>query len=297
MSNQLEIPVVLASKTIDGIEMGVLKDGTAYLTGRSLARLCGVSFSSVIEQKDNWAAGERDGKLARLLTSIGYSDTKLAYPVAHKGTGVGAEALAYPEQVVMAFLEHYAFELQKPEALANYRILGRAGFKLFVYGALGYDPDRRLPPTWRHYHDRLLENPTPLGYFSVLKEGAEFVIHAISNGLQITEATVPDISVGKTWGSHWEKQKLSERFGDRFKWDHNYPDYMPQADSNPQQAWIYPLSALGEFRTWLQTTYVPEKFPAYLDGKVKRGMLPASTKELILAAMVSPEIPALPPKP
>jgi len=31
---------VEVTKEVDGIEMGVLTDGTAYLTGRGVARLC-----------------------------------------------------------------------------------------------------------------------------------------------------------------------------------------------------------------------------------------------------------------
>ena len=36
---------------IDGIGMGVLSDGTAYLTARGLARVCGVDHTQVLQLK------------------------------------------------------------------------------------------------------------------------------------------------------------------------------------------------------------------------------------------------------
>lgn len=41
-------------KEIDGVGMGVLSDGTAFLTGRGLAGLCGVSNPRIVEMGQNW---------------------------------------------------------------------------------------------------------------------------------------------------------------------------------------------------------------------------------------------------
>jgi hypothetical protein len=49
--------------------------------------------------------------------------------------------------------------------------------------------------------------------------------------------------------------------------------------------WVYPISALGNFRTWLLQKYIPDHFPSYLESKVKKGALPASAAELLLAAV------------
>ena len=57
----------------------------------------------------------------------------------------------------------------------------------------------------------------------------------------------------------------------RIRFDHSYPDYFSQADSNPQPAFAYPNAALGEFRCWLTDVYLPTKFPKYLTGKVREG--------------------------
>ncbi len=66
---------------------------------------------------------------------------------------------------------------------------------------------------------------------------------------------------------------------------HTYPESFPQSQANPE-AWIYPIESLGEFRRWLDTDYLPNKYPTYLKTKVKQGLLPPSTAALILAAVV-----------
>jgi hypothetical protein len=285
MGEQLVLKQVVTARVINGLEMGVLEDGTAFLTGRSLARLCGVAYSTIIERKQEWEAGDRSGKFARFLASTGFSDAKLSQSVKSTGAGVAATPDAYPEQVVMAALEYYAFEHGRPEALANFRTVARAGFRLFVYGALGYAPSGEVPTKWREFHDRLSMHTLPAGYFSVFREMADFILLSIQNGFKMDHQTVPDISVGKRWAAHWKEQVLAAKHGERIHHQHNYPEYFPQAASNPQDMNVYPVAALGEFRLWLQNEYIPKHFPAYVVGKVKAGLLPASAAELLLAAV------------
>ena len=176
-------------------------------------------------------------------------------------------------------------------AQQNFRKLAQAGLRVFVYQALGYDPARQLTTSWRNFHDRLSMHAVPVGYFSVFKECADFVLASIRAGLPLDDHTIPDISVGVTWGNHWRDEKLEANFGARIKHDHNYPDYYPQARSNPQEIWVYPVDALGAFRRWIGQTYLPEKYPPYLDGKVRKGQLAASTVELLLAEVTPPQLP------
>lgn len=283
MGDQLVLQGALAApRVVNGIEMGVLEDGTPYLTGHALSRLCGVAISTIIEQKQSWAAGKRDGKFAKLLAATGYDDDALATPIGLDG---GKRFDAYVERVVMAFVEYYALDVGRPEALSNYRTLARAGFRLFVYTQLGYDPAKLVPKPWREYHDRLSLHSVPVGYFSVFKESADFILMAIQNGLRMNHETVPDISIGIAWGKHWTGNEMEKQYGERIRHDHNYPDYFPQAISNPQEMWIYPVDALPEYRRWLNRLYIPEKFPSYIAGKVSKGVLPPSAAELLLTAV------------
>ena len=57
-------------------------------------------------------------------------------------------------------------------------------------------------------------------------------------------------------------------YGERVKFDHNYPSYFPQSASNPQEAWCYPEAALGEFRCWFRRrTSVKESSPPTFSGR------------------------------
>lgn len=289
MAEQTDLVPVALAREVNGLEMGVLNDGTPYMTGRGVAELCGAAVSTIINQKTEWAAARRTNKLAQMLKATGYAEDQLAIPV----TSGGKRSDAYPEIVVMTMLEYYAFEAPeaptREQARLNYRRLARAGFRLFVYTALGWDPRAAVPEPWRQFHDRQLLHSVPVGYFSVFKESTDFVIAAIKAGMKIDSTTVPDVSIGKLWGKYWEEDALDEKYGARIRHEHNYPDYFPQADSNPQPMWVYPVSALGDFRIWMHATYIPKKFPKYLDSKVRSGQLPASTAELVIKALESPQ--------
>ncbi len=51
------VPVtVVANGEVDGVEMGVLSDGTPFLGARGLARVCGVAPSVIIEWASEWTA-------------------------------------------------------------------------------------------------------------------------------------------------------------------------------------------------------------------------------------------------
>jgi hypothetical protein len=94
------------------------------------------------------------------------------------------------------------------------------------------------------------------------------------------------------WAAYWRDNGLEEKFGASKKSKHNYPDYSPQAASNPQDMNVYPVAALGKFRTWLLREWIPKRFPDYLASKVKAGILAASTAELLLTAAEPLALPA-----
>jgi hypothetical protein len=45
---------VAAEREIDGVGMGVLSDGTPYLTIRGLARMCGVDHANIVRITADW---------------------------------------------------------------------------------------------------------------------------------------------------------------------------------------------------------------------------------------------------
>lgn len=281
---QPTLPLAIeVSKTVNDIEMGVLSDGNAYLSMRSLSRLCGIANSTISETASQWAEGRRDSRISKWLVKHGFSRSTLYIPTGIPGVA-GNHVAAFTEDICMLILEYYAFEVATPTeaAQSNYRRLARAGLRLFVYSSLGYDPSVRIADIWREFHDRLTLHPAPHGHFSVFAELSAFLMAAIRRGLRLDHRTVPDISVGKLWADHWQSNNLEAIYGSRTQVLHNYPDYFPQSKSNPQLIWVYPVGALGDFRSWLENSYVPNQFPSYLQRKVKDGLLEGAAARLLL---------------
>lgn len=279
---------VIKVSNVDGVEMGVLEDGTPFLTARGLALFCGVSPTAILgwgesvpKEGDNFRAG----KMAELLAANEFKGDNFFKKVIFDGN----ETNVYYDTVCMAFLEYYAFEAGKrstEEAKNNYRVLARKTLKDFIYRMTGYDPRDIVPFEWRHFHDRMVLNPVPSGYFSVFREIADIIISAIQEGLVVDSKTVPDISVGLTWSKYWVANNLAQTYGERTKYSHEYPPYFPQARANDSiEAYIYPNHALGAFREWFQVEYLSVKFPKYLKKKVKEGLILATSADLLLKAI------------
>lgn len=285
------VPAVEAE--VEGLQLGVLPDGTPFLSGRSLANLCGVAPSVILEWGPTWSresTRNRDKAITELLDQVGYTESTLFRKVLLKGV----YTTAYPDAVAWAVLEYYAWDTgaqvspqTRQRAIANYRKLARGGLRVFIYTACGYVPGQTaVPVEWRHFHERLRLNPVPRGYFSVWVESAALIMDAMRNGLSVDAHTVPDISIGQAWAKHWKDGQLEEYFGARSSHPHIYPADSPQSAADIAPA-IYPIDALGEFRRWLYETYVTEKLPAYLKRKVREGVLATRAAELILDAVAT----------
>ena len=117
------------------------------------------------------------------------------------------------------------------------------------------------------------------------------IVPMIRSGLIISDKVIPDISVGKAWSAYWQEKEMSALYGDRKKYNHDYPLYYPQAKSNPQPSWCYPDAALGEFRSWLRTNYILNKFPKYLLGQVKKGKLPQVSAQVAIESFKHKALP------
>lgn len=286
---QSELPLELPSASfaeVNGIQMGVLNDTTPYLTERGLARLCGVNPKTISDLANNWTEERlkpRGKRIKQILIDHSFTSERIVIKTEQNGQKVSA----YPDAVCMAVLEYYAFESDSTDsqtAQRNYRLLARKTLRDFIYESIGFSPESLKLNSWKHYHDRILLNKLPIGYFSVFREIADIVVSAIESGLIIDSHTVPDISVGQMWAAHWKKNDLSEKYGERIKHPHEYPEYFPQAAANTE-ANIYPLSALGDFRIWLEGTYLPKNFPSYLQKKITQGLIPQATAGALLISL------------
>lgn len=266
--------------------MGILADGTPYLSEVGLAQFCGIDQKTLNELSRNWSDERlkpRGRQIEVLLGRMGHTDTNIYRRSEVNGTPVNA----YPESSCMALLEFYAFHPREPKqhALNNYRTLARLKFRDFVYDALGYKVNDSKSDAWQQYKDRvdLTQFAVELGYFCVFNEIAPLIVPLMSSGVELGSETVLDISVGQAWSKYWVANGLEARFGARKRFEHFYPTYFPQAKSNPQEPFAYPDAALGEFRRWLRAEYVVKKLPSYLTNQAKSNKI--STAVAINATM------------
>lgn len=281
---------------VDDLQLGVLPDGTAFVSGRSLATLCGVGANAIHTWGREWTRDStkpRDVALRQLLDAAGYASDSLFLKVVFNGVYTAA----YPDVVAMAVLEYYAFDASarvdpavRARAMDNYRKFARAGLRVFIYEACGYSTQApQIPPQWKHFHERIELNRVPRGYFSVWVEVYPLLTDAIRAGLVLDSHTVPDISIGQGWSKRWKDQGYEEVHGSRTQYPHQYPADSPQSAADIH-AWIYPISALGDFRQWLYDDYLPNKFGDYLERKRRQGLLTVQAMNLILDAIVPDQL-------
>ena len=279
---------IAAEREVDGIGMGVLSDGTPFLTLRGLSRLCGVDHTSIVRMTAAWMESPlkpREHRIRELIREQGADDNIAFIAVAKNGTIYHA----IPSVVCMAVLEYYAFEARSENhehALRSFRTLARKGFADFVYAQVGYNPTGAPDVAWLQFQDRvsLTYHTVPDGYFSVFKELADLFVTLIRGGANVGISFVPDISVGQHWSKFWASENLDVIYGERRKYDHNYPQYFPQSASNPQPSYCYPDDALGEFRKWIKQEYISKKMPGYLLQKTKQGMISGPTAQKAISA-------------
>lgn len=278
---------------VNGIGMGVLSDGTPYLNQRGLCALCGVQNAHIGTISAQWNDADlkpRIKSIKAILEKGGRTPEFAHIEVKHKGV----VQYCYPADVCLAVLEYYAFDAGvncQPEARDNFRILAGTTLREMIFRQVGYDPTgQRRFDKW---HERIALNyqSAPPGFFHVFNEAHTLIYEMIMAGAPVDERTVVDISIGIHWSRYWDENGLSGRFGDRDKFPHRYPNSHPQAKSNPQESWCYPLEALGTYRAWLQTEYIAGgKFRAYIEGKQRRGDFLPSVAMLTIAAIEQPQI-------
>lgn len=277
--------------------MGVLSDGTPFLTQRGLATLCGVENAHIGTISSQWrddVPKPRINKLRDILSRNGHS-----LPEAHVEVRLGGRILyAYREEISLAVMEYYAFDAGQfcqIEARDNFRVLARKGFRDAIYEALDYRPENEIESSWKPFIDRvsLSYHSAPDGYFSIFKESAEVSVTLGQSGIHTDESIIPDISIGRCWSDHWKRNCLSEIYGERLEYEHNYPEYFPQAVANPQTPWCYPEEALGEFKRWMREDYIRGgKLAQYVKGQVGKMAVSADAANQVLAAFELPTLSA-----
>jgi hypothetical protein len=284
---------VIKSIEVSGfpIEVGILQDGTPFLSGRGLARACGISNSTLVgwgETTPQLGESHRAGKMANLLATYSYEGDRFFFKIPDGSKFEGkANVSAYPYKVCMAFLDYYAFEANKEEARNSLRILSEKQLPQFILAAVNGATEATaapIKPTPRParvresspFETRPLRDGIPIGYFTVAQLFSGELARSLQAALNLDSFTVSPSNIARAWNHYWDIQKLWEQHGERFLVPDRETDYFPQAKS-----YVYPLSALDEFKQWLNLEYIPDRFPSYLQRKIKqRAFLAAYRNQL-----------------
>ena len=239
----------------DGIQMGVLSDGTPFLTGRGLATLCGVSPTAIFdwgclinEESPRWI------KMSRLLRQRGFEESEIFWPLDEHPQ----KPNVYVDKVCTAFLEYYAFEAESnrtDKALSVFRALVDKTFREFIYVLSGYETKQltfnqyTLSRITHHHNIASNKIPLPDGYFCLFDKMIETLQKFdLSIDYQMTDSWYdtrkggdrflePDISLGR---------RFSQLFSSNFREeDLKYKTaYQERASKKTKKFWTKKLISL-----------------------------------------------------
>jgi hypothetical protein len=256
------------------IEVGVLRDGTPFLSGRGLAKACGISNSTLVgwgEVAPKLGDKYRAGKMANLLATYGYGGDRFFVRIPnHLNLGGKPSLSAYPYQVCMAFLDYYAFEAKKEAARNSLRILSEKQLPTFIYSAIGYQPSQPQPMLPPKPLRRPLRGPIPEGYFSVFHAVARGEIRGVQMALNLGGYPLSYVTIEKAWHRYWDTQALWQQYGPRRVYLRKCLDTVPQRTIDGYiPTYVYPIAAWDGFKRWLNWQYIPDRFPSYLQRKIQ----------------------------
>jgi hypothetical protein len=175
------------------------------------------------------------------------------------------------DDVCQAVCEYYAFDARqyngKDIAIRNFRMIAKAGMRLYIWSQTGYDPMTKNQPVGQPYWYRRMmlyreKTKIPVGYFSIFEEIISLIGDLEAQGYVIPRGCIPDISVGKCWAFHLQKVEKINPKNVAKKYKHQYPDW-----AYPIEAFIYPLELLPKFRVWMEEAYKPLKMFEYFRKK------------------------------
>ncbi len=268
-------PQVVEFVTVAGadLEVGVLADGTPFMSGRGLAKACGVSNGTLVGWGDTVPqVGEqhRAGKLAALLVTYGYGGERLFSRVTGTTPGGGRVTVsAYPHPVCMAFLDYYAFEANKEAARNSLRVLSDRQLPQFIQAQ--FSQGGMTADQWSHPTEPAASLPPhrgtlPPDYFSLLHCGE--AVLSLQTLLQQYSQVLYPIHIERAWHHYWAVQKLWIEHGPRVPYERRCLDQAPYVTVEGYiTTYLYPCSALAAFQHWLAWVFIPDRSPSYLHRK------------------------------
>ena len=259
MKEQTGLPLVPIKHQSEenGFEMGVMSDGTPYLTASGLAFVCGTARSNVITLVSDWQNlrhNPRGLAISQIILRGGGDPTKsLHTEIMVKGRTHNA----IPANYCMAILEYFAFESKSDSKVAsdNYRNLATQSLKEFIYNRIGYKATGALPAHLARYTQNRAK--IPYTHFSMLNEITLSLIAPLEEaGYTLPENLVPDISEGRMFCA-WLRKNRGVEPKDFPRYDHEYPD------GRIVRAYLYPIEFMDDFRKHFHEEWLAKKAPDY----------------------------------
>lgn len=118
-------------RVVNGIQMGVLVDGTPYISQPSLADLCGVSQATIESISLQWNEKPLQPRIVKIKESL--AEVGFAAPTTPHVTArwKGKERVCYPTNICISIIRYYAVE-----AGPNCQAKARESFWWLVKSAL-----------------------------------------------------------------------------------------------------------------------------------------------------------------
>ncbi|HCR2981069.1 TPA: hypothetical protein ON183_005599 [Serratia marcescens] len=278
MQNQIALPLVPIKHQIgdDGFEVGVMSDGTPYLTASSLAFICGSARSNIITLVSDWQNmrhNPRGQAISQIIIRNGGDPSQSL----HKEIRVkGTVYHAIPADICMAVLEYFAFDSKSQSDIArdNYRNLATQSLKEFIYKRTGYKATGALPAHLARYTKNRAK--IPYTHFSMLNEITLSLIAPLEEaGYTLPDNLIPDISEGRMFCAWLRKNRNVE--------PKNFPRYKHEyLDGRVVDACLYPIEFMDDFRRHFHEEWLAKRAPDYFKERdslalefVESLMLPA----------------------
>ncbi len=157
-------------------------DGASGMTVTALASFCGTKQHAITELLNQVRDSDpSSNKLAKSLKPLAGKELRL---IVNDDQG----RLFILDDVCQAVCEYYAFDSRqyagKDIAVDNFRMIAKAGMRLYIWSQTGYDPTAKttkpsqssLVGYWAERQRLFVEkNTIPIGYFSIFEELAKLM--------------------------------------------------------------------------------------------------------------------------
>jgi len=242
-------------------------DGTSGMTVSALTGFCGLAagsttaISNLLRRVETSDPETND--LPESLKSFAGKPLRLK-------TGDSQGRLLIRDEVCYAVAEYYAFDARdyegKSVAIRNYRTIGRAGMRVFIWSQTGFIPAllreslRSNTTTYIERLENIRDHRIGDKMWSTFREGAEVLLLVEKEmGIPIDQMDLCDGSIGSHWSSYRANKPWKEAPG---TYMHVFRD-----QRGDRECTAYSLSELSYFRGWLRETYIPLHLPKYLADK------------------------------